>query len=258
MSLSPITSRRSRRDGAELAQLLESRSQSQSLEAMQEPVVFVIDDDAPSGRAVSELVRTFNYQVRTYQNPREFLDELKELPAEQVGCVITDLRMSGVDGMELIQRLNERSSTLPVIMVTAYAETATTVRALRRGAVAVLDKPFRDDELWSFIQEGVARSMAEVTRARRQRELEERFKRLSPQDREVLRLILEGSKNRTMAKRLDVSLRTIENRRRRIFDVMQADSVAELSRMVVEYEYRLPATAPSQENWLHLPFERVA
>jgi two-component system response regulator FixJ len=225
---------------------------------MSDPIVFVIDDDAQSGRAVSELVRTFNYEVRTFQNSREFLDVLQELPHDQVGCVITDLRMSGVDGMELLQRLNERSSTLPVIIVTAYAETSTTVRALRRGAVAVLDKPFRDDELWGFIQEAVSRSLSEVGRNRRQQELEERFKRLSPQDREVLRLIMEGSKNRTMAKRLDVSLRTIENRRRRIFDVMQADSVAELTRMVVEYEYRLPATSPAQEAWLHLPFERVA
>ena len=258
MSLPPTASRRSRRDGAELAQLLESRSQAQPVPEMSEPIVFVIDDDAQAGRAVSELVRTFNYEVRTFQNPREFLEALQELDDFQVGCVITDLRMSGVDGMELLQRLNERSSTLPVIIITAYAETSTTVRALRRGAVAVLDKPFRDDELWGFIQEGVTRSISEVSRSRRQQELEERFKRLSPQDREVLKLIMEGSKNRTMAKRLDVSLRTIENRRRRIFDVMQADSVAELTRMVVEYEYRLPATSPSEETWLHLPFERVA
>lgn len=223
-----------------------------------EPVVFVIDDDAQSGRAVTELVRTFNYQVRTFQSAREFLDSVHEIDANQVGCVITDLRMSGVDGMELLQQLNQRSSTLPVIIVTAYAETSITVRALRRGAVAVLDKPFRDDELRGFVQEAVSHSLAERQRTLRQDELQERFKRLAPQDREVLRLILEGSKNRTMAKRLDVSLRTIENRRRRIFDVMQADSVAELTRMVVEYEYRLPVTVPADEAWLTLPFERVA
>lgn len=223
-----------------------------------DPVVFVIDDDAQSGRAVTELVRTFNYEVRTFQSAQEFLEASKELDETQVGCVITDLRMSGVDGMDLLQRLNERSLTLPVIIVTAYAETGTTVRALRRGAVAVLDKPFRDDELRGFVQEAVSHSISEVRRSFRQHELEERFKRLAPQDREVLRLILEGSKNRTMAKRLDVSLRTIENRRRRIFDVMQADSVAELTRMVVEYEYRLPVTVPADEAWLNLPFERVA
>jgi FixJ family two-component response regulator len=85
----------------------------------------------------------------------------------------------------------------------------------------------------------------------------ERFTRLAPQDRQVLQLILEGSKNRTMAKRLDVSLRTVENRRRRVFDVMQAESVAELTRMVVEFEHKLPETAPAGQSWLSLPFERV-
>jgi two-component system response regulator FixJ len=223
-----------------------------------ESLVYVIDDDAQSGRAVAELVRSFGYQVQTYQNPREFLDSLDDIAPDQVGCVITDLRMNGIDGMEVLQRLLDRETPLPVIIVTAYAETAVTVRALRRGAVAVLDKPFRDDELWTFVQESLARSEQEIRRISRQRALYERFTRLAPQDRQVLQLILEGCKNRTMAKRLAVSLRTIENRRRRVFEVMQAESVAELTRMVIEFEHRLPATAPMGEAWLNLPFERVA
>jgi two-component system, LuxR family, response regulator FixJ len=223
-----------------------------------EPQVFVIDDDAQSGRAVAELVRTFGHPVQVFQNSREFLENVDSIHPEQVGCVITDLRMSGVDGMEVLHRLLDRDVPLPVIIVTAYAETAVTVRALRRGAVAVLDKPFRDDELWSFVQEALARSQDEIRCKRRQRELEDRFTRLAPQDRQVLQLILEGCKNRTMAIRLGVSLRTIENRRRRVFDVMQAESVAELTRMVVEFEHRLPATAPAGEAWIGLPFERVS
>jgi two-component system response regulator FixJ len=226
--------------------------------SLTDPIVYVIDDDAQSGRAVAELVRTFGHHVETFQNAREFLDSLDGIHRNQVGCVITDLRMSGIDGMEVLQRLLDREVPLPVIIVTAYAETALTVRALRRGAVAVLDKPFRDDELWSFVQEALARSEEEIRRNRRQDELQERFRRLSPQDRQVLQLLLEGSKNRTMAKRLDVSLRTVENRRRRVFDVMQAESIAELTRMVVEYEYRLPTIAPAGQAWLSLPFERVA
>jgi two-component system, LuxR family, response regulator FixJ len=225
--------------------------------AYHDPVVYVIDDDAQSGRAVAELVRTFGHQVRTFESARDFLDSLDEIDPDQVGCVITDLRMNGIDGMEVLHRLLERPIALPVIIVTAYAETAVTVRALRRGAVAVLDKPFRDDELWSFVQEALAKSEEEISRNRRQRELHERFAHLAPQDRQVLQLILEGSKNRTMAKRLDVSLRTVENRRRRVFDVMQAESVAELTRMVVEYENKLPATSPTGHMWLSLPFERV-
>jgi two-component system response regulator FixJ len=222
-----------------------------------DPIVYVIDDDAQSGRAVAELIRTFGHEVRTFDNPRDFLDSLDEIDPDQVGCVITDLRMNGVDGMELLHRLLELPVALPVIIVTAYAETAVTVRALRRGAIAVLDKPFRDDELWSFVQEALAKSEAEITRNQRQRELQERFSRLAPQDRRVLQMILVGSKNRVMAKELEVSLRTVENRRRRVFDIMQAESIAELTRMVVEYEHKLPATSPAGQIWLSLPFQRV-
>jgi len=225
--------------------------------AYSDPVVYVIDDDAQSGRAMAELVRTFGHQVQMFENPRDFLDTLDDIDPDQVGCVITDLRMNGIDGMDVLHRLMERGAALPVIIVTAYAETALTVRALRRGAVAVLDKPFRDDELGTFVQEALNKSEDEILRNRRQRELHGRFVRLAPQDRQVLQLILEGSKNRTMAKRLDVSLRTVENRRRRVFDVMQADSVAELTRMVVEYENKLPASNPSGHIWLSLPFERA-
>jgi two-component system response regulator FixJ len=222
-----------------------------------DPIVYVIDDDAQSGRAMAELVRTFGHQVRTFDNPHEFFNSLEQVDMDQVGCVISDLRMNGLDGLDVLHRLIERSAALPVIIVTAYADTAVTVRALRHGAVAVLDKPFRDDELWSFVQEALSKSDDEVRRNRRQRELHQRFTRLAPQDRQVLQLILEGSKNRTMAKRLDVSLRTVENRRRRVFDVMQADSVAELTRMVVEYENKLPPTSLSGQIWLSLPFERA-
>ena len=222
-----------------------------------DPIVYVIDDDAQSGRAVAELVRTFGHEVRTFDNSRDFLDSLDEIDPDQVGCVITDLRMNGVDGLELLHRLLELPVALPVIIVTAYAETAVTVRALRRGAIAVLDKPFRDDELWSFVQEALTKSEEEIGRNRRQRELQDRFSRLAPQDRRVLQMILVGSKNRVMAKELEVSLRTVENRRRRVFDIMQADSVAELTRMVVEYEHKLPATSPTGHVWLSLPFQRV-
>jgi two-component system response regulator FixJ len=222
-----------------------------------EPVVFVVDDDQQASRAAAELVRSFGHQVRTFDSPREFLEELERVDAEQVGCVVLDLRMPGMDGIELHQRLVERDLCLPAIIVTGYADTALTVRAMRSGVLAVLDKPCRDNELWSFIQEGIGKSEEEMRRRRHRQLLEQRFRRLSPQDRQVLQLILEGCKNRTMAKRLDVSLRTVENRRRRVFDAMHAESVAELTRMVMEYEHRLAPSDSASEAWLSLPFERV-
>lgn len=222
---------------------------------VQEPIVYVVDDDPQACRAVSELVHSFGRQVRSYQSAREFLESVV---ADRPGCVLVDLRMPQTDGMELQRQLNERGLKLPVIVVTAYAETSTTVESIRNGAVAVLDKPFRDDDLWNCVQEALTESDQEYRRQLHQSSLEQRLKRLSPQDRAVLQLMLSGEKNRTIAKRLGVSLRTIENRRRRVFDVMEADSVAQLTRMVVEYEHKLLPIKNSHEQWLSLPFERVA
>jgi two-component system response regulator FixJ len=103
--------------------------------------------DVQASRATAELVRSFGQQVRTFDSPQAFLDEMAQFDAEQVGCVVLDLRMPGMDGLELFQRISERGLALPVILVTGYADTALTVRALRSGVLAVLDKPCRDNEL---------------------------------------------------------------------------------------------------------------
>ena len=223
-----------------------------------EPMVYAVDDDPQALNAIAELVRSFGYQVKVFLGPHPFLDELDRTDSAQVGCIVLDHRMPDMDGLEVSQRVLERNLALPVILVSGYAETSLTVRALRSGVLAVLDKPCRENELWSFIQEALAKSEDELRRRAHQQSLEERFRRLSPNDRQVLQLILEGSKNRTMAKRLDVSLRTVENRRRRVFEVMHADSVAALTRMVIEYEHHLLPARGGAETWMALPFERVA
>ena len=220
-----------------------------------EPVVYVVDDDPQACRAVAELVHTFGHQVRMFESPKEFLENVDET---RPGCVVLDMRLPEMDGMEVHQRLLKRGFSLPVIVLTAYADTSMTVRSLRNGAVTVLDKPYRDDELWSYVQEALQRSEEEFRRKNHLTSLETRLKRLAPQDRGVLQLMLQGTKNRSIAKRLDVSLRTVENRRRRVFDVMRADSVAQLTRMIVEYEHNLLPETNLQETWLTLPFEKMA
>jgi FixJ family two-component response regulator len=223
-----------------------------------EVTVYVVDDDQQSSRAIAELVRTFGHEVKVFDGPQAFLDALAQGSPDQFGVVILDHRMPGMDGLEVCQLLVERGVTMPVILVSGHAETSLTVRAMRSGALAVLDKPCRENELWSFIQEALAKSEDQLARRRHRQALEQRFRRLSPPDRQVLQLILEGCKNRTMAKRLDVSLRTVENRRRRVFEVMQAESVAALTRMVMEFEHGLPPLPARVERWMELPFERVA
>lgn len=220
-----------------------------------EPVVYVVDDDPQTCRAVAELVHTFGHQVRLFESSKEFLDNVDE---SRPGCVVLDLRLPGLDGMEVHQRLLQRGIALPVVVLTGYANTSTTVKSLRNGAVTVLEKPFRDDELWGFVQEALQRSEKEVQRKHHIASLESRLKRLAPQDRSVLKLMLAGCKNRSIAKRLDVSLRTVENRRRRVFEVMRADSVAQLTRMVVEFEHNLLPNDGLEDSWLTLPFEKMA
>jgi len=218
-------------------------------------VVYVVDDDPQACQTISELIYSFGFQVKSFQSAQEFLNSVD---ASQPGCVILDLRMPGIDGVEVHRRLLDREIGLSVILLTAYAETRITVSTLRSGAIAVLEKPFKDEELWSFVQEGVERSEVEHFRRRHLHSLERRLKKLAQQDREVLKLMMEGVKNRSIAKRLEVSLRTVENRRRRVFEVMQAESVAQLTRMITEYEHGLIPKPEAQDQWLRLPFERVA
>ena len=222
-----------------------------------EPIVYAVDDDPQISHAAAELVRSFGCQAKTFDSPKAFVDHLDQIPPDQVGCVVVDLRMPGMDSLDVHQQIVDRELPLPTILVTGYADTALTVRALRSGVLAVLDKPCRDNELWSFVQEGLARSEETLRCRRHLRMLEDRFRRLQPQDRHVLQLILQGCKNRTMAKRLEVSLRTVENRRRRVFEVMQADSVAELTRMVMEYEHQLGPSPGRSEAWMSLPYEKA-
>jgi FixJ family two-component response regulator len=220
-----------------------------------EPIVYVVDDDPAFCATVAELVRTFDYQARIFESPEEFLDSLDE---DRPGCVILDIRFPGIDGLEVQRRLTERGLALPVVVLTAYADTRITVRSLRGGAVTVLDKPFGREELSSAIQEAVQLSQLQYRKREYLQSLEGRLRTLSAGDRTVLRLMLEGHKNRSIARRLEVSLRTVENRRRRVFTVMQASSVAQLTRMIVEYENRLLPQENLHEMWLSLPFERVA
>lgn len=220
-----------------------------------DPVVYVVDDDPAACRAVAELAQTFGYQVRSYQNPEDFLDSVSP---DRPGCVVLDIRMPGMSGSDVHQRLVERGLALPVVVLTAYADTSMTVRSLRRGAISVIDKPYREDELWRSIQDAIEQSHEALKKQRHRQTIEQRLRQLGPQDREVLNLMLIGTKNRSIAKRLGVSLRTVENRRRRVFDVMQADSVAVLTRMIVEYEYGVVPSANPSEAWLKLPYERAA
>lgn len=195
------------------------------------PTVFVVDDDEQARKSVCALVRSMGIHAESFASAEEFLDGYAE---RRAGCLVTDVRMLGMSGLELQEELNRRNVLLPIIVLTAYARTPLTVRAVKAGAVTVLEKPYEDDDLWDAIRRALAEDAARRARHERRQELSRRLDRLSPSERKVMEWIVQGKPNKSIAKLLDISIRTVENRRREVFEKTGAPSVAELVRMVIE------------------------
>lgn len=192
--------------------------------------VFIVDDDEQARESVSALVQSMGLSTKLFSSAEEFLEQVDKVVR---GCVVTDLRMLGMSGIELQDALRQREISLPVILITAYPRTSLTVRAMKHGAVTLLEKPYEDDDLWDAVRDGLQQDEQQREKQSRLRDIRQRLNLLSEKEREVIDLMVEGTANKVIAKRLDVSIRTVENRRHDIFEKMQASSLAELVRMVV-------------------------
>ncbi|MDG2224448.1 MAG: response regulator [Rubripirellula sp.] len=196
-----------------------------------EPTVFIVDDDEGARNSVRALVRSMGVEVETFSSAESFLEELD--PAS-FGCLVTDVRMLGMSGIELQEKMVAEGVKLPVIIITAHAETALTVRAVKQGAVTVLEKPCRDYELYDAIRAALNQDVENRDKIREQLLFLEKLNTLSDQERVVMGLMVEGLANKVIARRINVSVRTVENRRQRIFEKTETDSLAKLIRMVIE------------------------
>ncbi len=193
--------------------------------------VYVVDDDAIVAASVAALVTEMGIEATTYRSAEEFLAAYN---GHRPGCLVTDIRMLRMSGLELQETLRQRGCHIAVVILTGYAETNVTIRAMRGGAFTLLEKPAREGELWDAIR-GALRDDAERYEAEaRRRQIRERLATLTFPERQVLDLMVAGAMNKQIAHQLDVSVRTVEVRRQRIFSQMQADSLAELVRLVVE------------------------
>jgi FixJ family two-component response regulator len=193
--------------------------------------VFVVDDDEDARNSVCALVRSMGLPTRGFSSAEEFLEAYT---SDAPGCLVTDVRLLGMSGIDLQEALAARGKELPVIVLTAFARTSLTVRAIQQGAVTLLDKPYHDDDLWEAIGKGLTEDAERRAKRSRREEIRARVERLSTSERDVLELVVAGQANKVIAKRLGVSLRTVENRRREVFAKMEADSVAELVRLTME------------------------
>ncbi len=196
-----------------------------------EPTVFVVDDDELARQSVCALVQSMGVAAEAFASAEEFLEQYA---ADRSGCLVTDVRMMGMSGLELQERMQELNITLPVIVMTAYAQVPMTVRAMQAGALTLLEKPCEENELWDAIRTALTQNAEGRDARKQQQELRRRIEGLTPVQCRVMDLIVAGKANKLIAKELNLGIRTVEARRSEVFDRLQAKSVADLVRFAME------------------------
>jgi FixJ family two-component response regulator len=193
-----------------------------------EQTVFVVDDDAAVRDSLSWLIKSVGLKVETFGSAHEFLEKLN--PRRQ-GVVVLDVRMPGMSGLELQEKLVSDSITLPVIIVTGHGDVPMAVRAVKSGAFDFIEKPFNDQVLLDRIQQAMKRQV-ETRKVEEQRaDVAGRLNTLTPREKEVLEMVVSGNPNKVIAAQLGISCRTVEIHRGRVMEKMRASSLSELVRM---------------------------
>jgi len=191
-------------------------------------MVFVIDDDAAIREALQSLLRSVGLSVATFASAREFLTSQRpEVPA----CLVLDVRLPGLSGLDLQRELAAVEIDLPIIFITGHGDIPMTVQAMKAGAVEFLTKPFRDQDLLDAIAQALERDRGARARRAGLAELRERYEQLTPREREVMDLVVSGLLNKQIAAALGVSEITIKVHRGQVMQKMGAESVADLVRM---------------------------
>jgi RNA polymerase sigma factor (sigma-70 family) len=208
---------------------------------MNEPasIVYVVDDDPSIGRAIKRLLESVGLHIEVFGSAAEFRSSSHP---DIVSCLILDIRLPGVSGLEFQHQLSEANISIPIIFISAHGDVPMTVRAMKAGAIEFLTKPFRDQDLLDAVQVALERD-----RARRQREVEiatlrERFESLSAREREVVAMVVAGMLNKHIAAEIGTSENTVKVHRSRAMEKMRAQSLADLVRMVERL--KIPSQAP--------------
>ncbi len=194
-----------------------------------ESMVFVVDDDASVRRAIKRLISSVGPTVEVFGSAQEFLAAtIPDVPS----CLIVDIRLPGISGLDFQRQLTEANIHIPIVFITAHGDIPMTVRAMKAGAVEFLTKPFRDQDLLDAIQLALSKD-----RSRRQREAElrvllERFASLTPREREVVRMVVSGMLNKQIAAEVGSTENTVKVHRSRAMEKMQAESLADLVKMI--------------------------
>ena len=193
--------------------------------------IHIVDDDPSMLKYLSELVSTINYKSKTYNTANEFLSGYTDAGH---GCLVLDLRLPGISGLELHQQLEKNNIDLPVIMISGFGDVSTVVKAMKAGVLDFLEKPFKGQELLDLIHNAVSQHKKNRLINTSQNKTLQRINSLTKREKEVMELVVAGTLNKDIAKKLGISVKTVEVHRANVMDKMEVSSVTDLVRMSLE------------------------
>ena len=193
--------------------------------------VHIVDDDPSMLNYLSELVSTIDYKSKTYDSANDFLSAYTD---DGLGCLILDLRLPGISGLELQQQLVDNNIDLPVIMISGFGDVSTAVKAMKAGVLDFLEKPFKGQDLIDLIHNGLSKHKVVRRKSSNQNKTLERVNSLTKREKEVMGHVVTGMLNKDIAKHLGISIKTVEVHRANVMDKMAVNSVADLVRMSLE------------------------
>lgn len=197
----------------------------------QNVTIHIVDDDPSMRKYLSDLVATINYKSKTYDNANDFLSEFHD---DGLGCLVLDLRLPGINGLELHQQLAENNIDLPVIMISGFGDVSTAVKAMKAGVLDFLEKPFKGQELLDLIHNAVSKHKVDRKKNNSQNITLERINSLTKREKEVMEHVVTGMLNKDIAKKLEISVKTVEVHRANVMEKMAVNSVADLVRMSID------------------------
>lgn len=198
---------------------------------MNEPTVFIVDDDEAVARSLRWLIETVQLKVETFSSAQGFLDGYV---ASKPGCLVLDVRMPGMSGLDLQERLATQGIDVPIIFITGHGDVQMAVRAVQSGAFDFVEKPFNDQDLLDRIQKAIIFDAGQRSKNAQRAQLRALFASLTPREGEVLDLVVEGMSNKAIANSLGLSAKTVEVHRAKVMEKMHARSVADLVKMSMQ------------------------
>ncbi len=194
------------------------------------PTVFIVDDDQEVRDAIKLLMDSVGLEAETFESARDYLERFDP---QRTGCLVLDIRMKGMSGLDLQDRLSEEPLHPPVIIITGHGDVPMAVRAVKRGAVDFIEKPFNDQLLLDAVHRAIEQDAEHRGRASRLADIQARVQRLTPREREILEMVVTGNRNKVIAIDLSISQSTVEAHRAKVMEKMEAASLSDLMRMML-------------------------